>query len=100
MSRLIDLSGKRFGRLTVLYRTNNVNNRVFWHCLCDCGNEKDIAARHLSGGSINSCGCLNSEIASERFSKDFTGERFGSLIAIERISNYQNGRTYYKCLCD
>ena len=100
MGKFIDLTGQRFGRLTVLHRAENRNKKTYWHCLCDCGNEKDIAARHLSGGSINSCGCLNSEIASERFSKDFTGERFGSLIAIERIPNYKNGRTYYKCLCD
>ena len=69
MGKFIDLTGKRFGRLTVLHRAENRNKKTYWHCLCDCGNEKDIAARHLSGGSINSCGCLNSEMASERFGK-------------------------------
>ena len=45
--RLIDLTGKRFGKLTVLYRNGqNKCGQAIWHCKCDCGREKDIV-EHL-----------------------------------------------------
>ena len=59
-----DLTGQRFGRLVVQHqaedqiRPNGVH-RTMWHCLCDCGNEKDIRADGLTGGTSKSCGCLN-----------------------------------------
>lgn len=63
MSRMSnDLSGKRFGRFTALYRLNNYHNRghgVYWLCVCDCGNLKEVRGTHLSYGQIKSCGCLN-----------------------------------------
>lgn len=95
-----DLTGQKFGRLLVLYRAENKNKRVFWHCLCDCGEEKDVAGRHLSDGLINSCGCLNREEISKRNKKDYTGQKFGYLIVLERLPNYKDRRTYYRCLCD
>jgi len=60
---LIDLTGKRFGRLTVIKRSypNGKNYRVKWLCKCDCGNEKIIASNHLIKNEIKSCGCLGSE---------------------------------------
>ena len=96
MGKFIDLTGQRFGRLTVLHRAENRNKKTYWHCLCDCGNEKDIRASSLHDGSIKSCGCLNSHN-----SVDKTGQRFGMLVVKERLPNYKNnGRTYYKCDCD
>ena len=41
MPRLIDETGNRYGRLTVLYRASNSGKTVKWHCLCDCGQELD-----------------------------------------------------------
>jgi len=60
---LIDLTGKRFGRLTVIKRSypNGKNYRVKWLCKCDCGNEKIIASNHLIKNEIKSCGCLRVE---------------------------------------
>lgn len=56
--RLNDLTGKRFGRLVVLYRIEDDRhgNRK-WLCKCDCGRVKEIGGRHLSSGSTTSCGC-------------------------------------------
>src|SRR5260221_290731 len=37
--RGIDLTGRTFGRWTVIGREINENNKTVWHCKCDCGNE-------------------------------------------------------------
>lgn len=55
-----DLTGRRFGRLTVegfAYK----NRYVYWHCRCDCGNEKDVMGSALTSGDTQSCGCLGKE---------------------------------------
>lgn len=57
--KLIDLSGRRFGNLVVLYRVeDDANRNRRWLCRCDCGNEKVIGGRHLTSGATRSCGCL------------------------------------------
>ena len=54
-----NLIGQKFGKLTVLSRSeNSKNNRVVWHCKCECGNECDILAYNLKNGNTQSCGCL------------------------------------------
>ncbi len=54
----LDLTGQRFGQLTVAFRaTSNRNNRItMWHCICDCGQEKDVSTCHLRSGHTKSCG--------------------------------------------
>lgn len=56
----IDLTGRRFGKLTVLYHLDyrNKDNRVIWHCLCDCGREVDVVGKYLKNGDTTSCGCI------------------------------------------
>ena len=55
-----DLTGKRFGKLTVQYRTNNKKGRIYYHCKCDCGKEIDVIYSSLVSGNTKSCGCLKS----------------------------------------
>ncbi len=58
-SRLNDLSGQRFGRLTVLRLTDNVvGKKKKYVCKCDCGNEIIVQAGNLANGHTRSCGCL------------------------------------------
>ena len=59
-SRIIDLVGRRFGKLTVIERVESPDkdNYSIWKCLCDCGNEKLANGYHLKRGMIASCGCL------------------------------------------
>lgn len=68
MPKKIDLTGKRFGRLTVLVDTGKRRNwgSVIWKwkCKCDCGNYKEICSQSLSKGT-QSCGCLMREINKE-----------------------------------
>lgn len=66
----IDLTGKTFGRLTVINRAKNDNNVVVWNCKCVCGNMKKVRAGNLKSGGVKSCGCLSKDVyKSELFSK-------------------------------
>jgi len=55
-----DLTGKRFGILSVIERAPNKiygkNSRVSWLCLCDCGRFRTVAAYSLVDGLTKSCG--------------------------------------------
>lgn len=63
-----DLTGKRFGRLTVIYQTDDYVNRFTgqraarWHCMCDCGNEYDTLGTSLLNNKVHSCGCYSNDI--------------------------------------
>ena len=54
-----DLTGKRFGMLTVLRQSNGVKKGAgaTWFCKCDCGNYTDVASTKLIQGTTQSCGC-------------------------------------------
>lgn len=72
MGKFEDLTGQKFGRLTVVRRGENTkNNRAQWWCQCDCGNPNLVLvnAGNLKNGRTKSCGCLARELTSERFKK-------------------------------
>lgn len=64
MSRLIDLSGQQFGRLTVIRRHAGALPRygVHWDCVCACGSETVTHGTELKKGKARSCGCLQREL--------------------------------------
>jgi hypothetical protein len=57
----IDLTGKVFGRLTVLEEVGRRDGRVLWKCQCSCGNISMVVGKSLLIGDTNSCGCLQKE---------------------------------------
>lgn len=69
---LIDLSGQRFGRLTVIKKAqpymspDKVSRMTKWVCRCDCGKETVVMGANLKNGMTRSCGCLRSELSSKR----------------------------------
>lgn len=64
-----DLIGQRFGKLTVLFeQPERKNNRIIWHCRCDCGNECDTSSKSLLSGRKISCGCLKTSLGEYRIS--------------------------------
>ena len=66
MPKKIDLTGQRFGRLTVIQDTSERKcGCVIWYCSCDCGNKVRITSGNLINKSTKSCGCLQKEIASK-----------------------------------
>ena len=72
-----DLTGQRFGKLTVIREANKIiryngSKRRRWLCRCDCGNEVLVIHVYLTNGDTKSCGCLASkgELAIEKVLKD------------------------------
>jgi hypothetical protein len=58
MPRLIDLTGRKFGRLTVEHLSGRDHGQTVWTCRCVCGNTKQIVSGSLTRGHTRSCGCL------------------------------------------
>lgn len=56
-----DITGKRFGRLTVIGLQPTESRKTYWVCQCDCGNMKIVRSDSLQCGAIRSCGCLKKE---------------------------------------
>jgi len=98
MNELLDLTGQRFGKLTVLRKApSQGDRRTRWECQCDCGNVYVTTSQNLRKGRVKSCGCGRL--------KDITNQRFGRLTAVERSDKYVeyagHGRKYmWKCICD
>lgn len=61
-----DLTGRRFGMLTVIERAPNYqkgkSQHRRWRCRCDCGSESIHMASVLLRGDANSCGCNKATI--------------------------------------
>lgn len=102
-----DLTGKIFGRLTVLNYSGSKNGKVFWHCQCTCGKEKDISAASLISGDTQSCGCLvidrNKELKTGKPSPqkiNLIGQKFSFLTVIEESPiRTNNGGLQWVCKC-
>lgn len=59
---LIDLSGKQYGKLKVLYRDESRKEKsVYWICQCECGQIVSVRGSNLKNGTTKSCGCLLSK---------------------------------------
>ena len=105
MGKLIDLTNKKFGRLTVVQRGNNIGKATAWLCKCDCGKDKVLVrSDHLRSGAIQSCGCLQKEtfsIIARKNKKDLSGQVFNKLTVIKEVEEerYCNGIIWY-CQCE
>lgn len=70
MARLVDISGKRYGRLVVVefshYVGEKPRRKAMWICRCDCGQEIVAQGLNLHSGHTQSCGCLQREGIGER----------------------------------
>ena len=99
MGNFIDLTGKKFGRLTVIRRAFTGRPGTFWECLCDCGKTKIANGLLLRDGKTKSCGCLKEE-TQRRIRDDLTGKRFGRLVVQHAVKKKKPGITYWHCLCD
>ncbi|MCR8978718.1 hypothetical protein [Brevibacillus laterosporus] len=69
MGVFIDLTGKRFGRWTVIRKSLSIGNgtkpSVHWECLCDCGEKREVMGSSLRSGVSQSCGCLQRKRVAE-----------------------------------
>lgn len=87
MAKLKDLTGRKFGKLTVVSYAGNGE----WNCICDCGNEKIANGAYLRRGT-NSCGCMRRD--------DLSGKRFGMLTVVQHDKSYSGKNTKWICKCD
>jgi len=67
MALIKDLTGKTFGRLTVIKEAGRSKGKqVLWKCRCRCGKERIVHGVDLSRGRTKSCGCFGQNQASMR----------------------------------
>jgi hypothetical protein len=68
----LELTGQKFGKLTVMSLDHVFGRRniSYWKCKCDCGNERVIRGSYLTAGT-KSCGCLISKVGTNH--KGFKG---------------------------
>jgi len=97
--KFIDLTGQKFGRLTVIEKASIKNKQILWKCLCDCGNEKIVLGNSLKKGLTKSCGCIGKE---GKF-QNLIGQVFGRLTVIsleKRIKKGKHYQHYWLCKCE
>jgi hypothetical protein len=59
MTKVIDITGQLFGKLTVLeYTGKNSEGRALWLCKCECGKQATVVGKHLRNDTTKSCGCI------------------------------------------
>ena len=100
MGKFIDLTGRTFGRLTVIERVvDKQRGRPLWRCKCECGNEVEVTStRLLRNNGTRSCGCLRSQESPGLI--DLTGMTFGKLTVIERDKTVPRKPTKWICACE
>ena len=60
-SQYLDITGKRFGRLTVMKYLYKKGRENYWECMCDCGNKTVVSSSALLSGNTLSCKCQRKE---------------------------------------
>lgn len=65
MGQFKDLTGQRFGRLTVVKFAERKGQYTYWECQCDCGKKTIVYSYSLTSGRTQSCGCLHNEITAK-----------------------------------
>lgn len=101
-----DLTGAKFGRLTVTRLAPAAATRVGlrWSCVCDCGRAHVARAKDLKLGTTTSCGCAQRRAGRVGWgpgSSSLTGgERFGRLVTVERLPSTGRQSIRWRCRCD
>ena len=93
MSKIVDITGNKYGFLTVMSFSHISKRCAFWNCKCDCGGTKIANGNSLKAGDVTSCGCR------AKF-RDLSGERFGRLTVLNFDHVFNKRRYYWLCRCD
>jgi hypothetical protein len=104
LPQIKDLTGQRFGRLTVKHRGGSAR-KSDWLCQCDCGNECVVIGENLHSGNTRSCGCLrkealrtNKDLSSKKL-YDLANAKVGWWTVVERAGSSSNGEALWRCEC-
>lgn len=95
MGKRIDLTGQKFGRLTVL-EYSHFNHSACWKCLCDCGNIKTVRSDSLRNYTTTTCGCYQKTYKKIKM----VGKRFGKLVVLKESYIDKHGQAFWECRCD
>ncbi len=83
MSKKLNLTGQRFGRLAVVAeggRGDGNRKKLLWHCICDCGNKITVMGDNLRCGHTKSCGCWSKEVSKQsKIKHGLAGSRIYSI---------------------
>lgn len=98
-SRFKDLTGEKFGELTVSSRTENIGKHAAWNCLCSCGATTVVSATHLISGHTQSCGHLarSHEMTGTRLYRIWRGMKTRCSVVDETHYPYYGGRGITVC---
>lgn len=97
MGKFIDLTSKKFGRLTVIERYGYQGKIITWLCTCDCGNSCIVRGDHLRNLTISSCSCLTKELRKINATKhSLARTRLYRIYNCMRNRCYDKKHTHYK----
>lgn len=92
-----NITGLRSGHLTAIEPTDQKRRGcTLWRCQCDCGKESFQEAYKIVNGKVKSCGCSRKGHGM----KELTDQRFGRLVAVERLSRKKGSNYLWLCRCD
>jgi hypothetical protein len=100
--KIIDLSGKIFGKLKVDNLYENRDGKIYWSCFCECGEKTVVLGSNLTSGKTKSCGCgeLEHKMSFGRINfEDLSGRVFGKL-HVEKIYRSFNEEIEWECVCE
>ncbi|QFR59542.1 HNH endonuclease [Xanthomonas virus phiXaf18] len=98
MPPLVDRTGQRYGRWTVLRRSEHrqTGRAAFWDCRCDCGTEAAVVGGNLASGISTNCGCDRSRTTVELA----IGAQFGAWTVLYKgPPGRSGGQTMWGCRC-
>ena len=82
-NKIRDLTGNKYGLLTVVGLSDTNTRKTYWVCQCDCGNMKTVRSDSLLCGAIKSCGCLKKAQDSVNLTKNHSHKMSGTRIYLE-----------------
>lgn len=98
MGAVTDLSGRQFGRLTVVGLDEEAKVRA-WVCRCECGAQRSIVAAKLTSGHSKSCGCLRVN-GKHIKSLSLAGQTFGRWTVVQRAGIHAGKHYAWTCRCE
>ena len=96
MNALIDITGNKYGMLTVVRRAESAPKGITrWECRCDCGNTVVVRGGNLKNGAVKSCGCLINIANKNRSTHGMSGSRlYQEWVNIKARCYNKNSKAY------
>lgn len=103
-SKLEDITGQKFGKLTAISLIGNDNGKTVWLCQCDCGKMHIAKASNLKTGNTTSCGCVTKGRPTKSVTdlskiENLEGYTIGKLTILQKAPYKCHGEYMYTCKC-